>query len=153
MLVLTLLFTTMFTMSPVFATDVENTVSNEIIVNTVEPIDNTVNNTVENTVVNTTENTVVNNVITEPGELVTFQDLIDRIVFKLNEILNGMKAIAMPVVMILFVASAVTAVMGAFSAKGTIWKGVWAMVTAAVVYSVITYADVIVGLFTSWMIS
>lgn len=148
----TMLFAFMLTATPVFATDVgntTNTVTNEIIINTVDPIANTT----DNTVTNTTDNTVVNNTVTTPTEVVTFQDLVDRIVFKLTELLEGMKAIAAPVLMILFTVSAITAVLGAMSAKGNIWKGFWAMVTVAVVYSVIVYSDVIVGLFSNWLIS
>ena len=149
---LTILVSMLFVITPVFATET-NTINNEIIVNTVDPISNTVENTVTNTVTNTTTNTVLDNTITNPGEVVTFQDLINKIVYKLNEILEGMRAIASPVIIILFIISGIMAIAGAMSHKGSIWKGFWAMVTVAVVYTVIMYAEVIVSLFTNWMIS
>lgn len=149
---LTLLVSLLFVITPVFATE-SNTINNEIIVNTVDPISNTVENTVENTVTNTTNNTVLNNTVTNPGEVTSFQDLVDKIIFKLNEILEGMKAIASPVLIILFIFAAFTALFGALSHKGSVWKGFWAMVVVGIVYSVIIYAEVIVSLFTTWMVS
>lgn len=147
---LTILVSMLFVITPVFATET-NTINNEIIVNTVDPISNTAENTVTNTVTNTTTNTVLDNTITNPGEVVTFQDLVDKVVFKLNEILAGMKAIASPVLFILFIVAAITAIFGAMSHKGSVWKGFWAMVTITIVYSVIIYAEVIVQMLTTWM--
>lgn len=124
---LTLLVSMAFFVTPVFATET-NTINNEIIVNTVDPIDNTVDNTVDNTIDNTVTNTITNSEtgdpVTNPNEIKTFQDLVDKIIFKLTEILNGMKAIALPVIMILFIVAALTALFGAFTHKGSVMKGV-----------------------------
>lgn len=146
--VFTALFAFLLTATPVMATEVNNTtdntlnnetLSNEINTNTVNTIDNTADNTV-------IDNTIDNNV-NQPGDLMSLTDLTNLITVKLNQILEAIKAIAKPVVMIMFVSAAFMALFGAFNPKGGIWKGVAAMVVAALTLSVVLYSDLIVSLF------
>lgn len=119
--VFTALFAFLLTATPVMATEVNNTtdntlnnetLSNEINTNTVNTIDNTADNTV-------IDNTLENNV-NQPGDITSLTDLTNLITVKLNQILDAIKVIAKPVVMIMFVSAAFMALFGAFNPKGGI---------------------------------
>ena len=97
--------------TPVFA-EPGNT-NDEIIVDTVDPIGNP--SETEPVTPTPTQPT-----LNQPGEVATFSDLVNRIILKLNEVLDGVKAIANPLIMILFVSAALTALFGAMSKKGTV---------------------------------
>lgn len=113
LVILTALFPMLFAITPVFADPIDNTVDNTIIVNTVDTIGDTTNTTPDNTVTPPANQ--------EPTSTeVTFDNLVDKIIYKLNQILDAMKAIAQPVILILFVSAAATSLFGALSKKGTV---------------------------------
>ena len=84
---------------------------------------------------------------------VTTDEVSNRIVNKIYDVIAVLQKIARPFSIVMFILSAFFALCGIFSHGGFVMKGIWGMIIAVAVYTVIIAAPEIVLYLSSWLMN
>lgn len=89
----------------------------------------------------------------EPIKKVTTEEVGNRIVNKLYDIITILQKIAKPAAIFMFIICAFYALFGIFSHGGFVMKGVWGMIIAICLYTAVVAAPEIVSYMSSWLMN
>ena len=84
---------------------------------------------------------------------VSTEEVGNRITNKIYELISILQKIAKPVSIFMFIISGFVALLGIFAHGGYVMKGIWGMIIAIVIYTVIVVAPEIVVSLSGWLMS
>lgn len=112
-----------------------------------------VDSTVENGRNQIFDNTSDNAFADEPIKKVTTEEVGNRIVNKIYDLITILQRIAEPAAVFMFIISGFFALFGIFSHGGFVMKGIWGMIIAICIYTAVIAAPEIVAYMSTWLMS
>ena len=86
-------------------------------------------------------------------ENVTMEDVENRLLKKLEDVVKLLQSIAKPLAIIMFVIGAVLMVIGAFGKRDGVKQGIIVCILSVVMYAITMYASPIITAVTNWIVS
>lgn len=132
-------------------------------IETIDETQQTTTNTTGNTTGNVVDETTTGENTNNPADIpytgniieegVTVDDLGDKVIDKLEDVVDLLKKIAAPLSIIMFIVGAILMVLGAFGKRDGISKGIIVCILSIIMYSLCMYAGPIISAVNNWLIS